>query len=230
MNKALRISGIVLIIIVIFAAIIASMTVKPSAEDKVWDMSTTIGNPKAKNYFVVYSDLVCPYCVAFENAIVEHEDEFQKYLEENDVLYEVRVSDFLYEYGEARAISSRYSALGAYCAKNQGKFWDYYNEAISSVWNDYFKAMGKSALSKLNSSGQEYWVEIGKKVGLDNEEFTSCVENEEPLEEIKENAKKSANLITGMPSFKLNSYSPPGFDLSGDWEDVKAYFDEGLKS
>ncbi len=229
MNKALRISGIVIIIVIIFAAIIASITAKPSAEGKVWDMATTIGNPKAKNYFIVYSDLVCPYCVAFENAIVEHEDEFKAYLEENDVLYEVRVSDFLYEYGEARAISSRYSALAAYCAKNQGRFWDYYNEAISSVWNEYFIKMGKSALTELDNSGQEYWIEIGKRIGLD-EEFETCVANEEPLAEIKENAKKSANLITGMPSFKLNSYSPPGFDLAGDWEDVKAYFDEGLKN
>ena len=33
-----------------------------------------------------------------------------------------------------------------------------------------------------------------------------------------------------MPSFKLNRYSPPGFDLAGDWEDVKAYFNAGLNS
>ena len=47
---------------------------------------------------------------------------------------------------------------------------------------------------------------------------------------IKEAAKKTSKLVTGLPSFKLNSYSPPGFSLSGTWEDVKAYFDAGLKS
>ena len=116
MKKAFRIFGILAIIVVIIAAITASMNTTPSNADRVWDEQMTIGNMDAKNYFIVYSDLVCPYCIAFENAIVEHEEEFQKYLAENDILFEVRLSDFLYEYGESNPIHSRYSALGAYCA------------------------------------------------------------------------------------------------------------------
>ncbi|MBR5939063.1 hypothetical protein IKZ77_00730, partial [Candidatus Saccharibacteria bacterium] len=95
----------------------------------------------------IYSDIMCPYCVAFENAIFEHEDEFEKYIEENNILIEVRLSDFLYQFGEAHAINSRYSAIGTYCAKNEGRFWDYYKHAITSVWNNYFKVLGKSAFS-----------------------------------------------------------------------------------
>jgi transcriptional/translational regulatory protein YebC/TACO1 len=67
--------------------------IKPSNSDMVWDSAMTLGNPDAKNYFIVYSDLVCPYCVAFENAIVEHEEEFQKYLEENG--FEIKSSEFV---------------------------------------------------------------------------------------------------------------------------------------
>lgn len=229
MKRAASIIGIVAVIIVLFAAIIASMNVKPSNSEKIWDEAMIIGNPEAKNYFVVYSDLVCPYCIAFENAIVEHEEEFKQYLEDNDVLFEVRVSDFLYEYGETNPINSKYSAVATYCARNEGKFWDYYNLAITTVWNDYFKASGKSALSAMSKIDKKYWIGIGKKVGLGND-FVSCVENDEPLEEVQQNAKKTAKLVTGLPAFKLNSYSPPGFSLEGTWEDVKAYFDYGLKS
>ena len=85
MKKAARIIGIVALVIVIFAAIIASINNKPSNSDKVWDARTTIGNPEAKNYFILYSDLVCPYCIAFENAIVENEEEFRQYIKDNDI-------------------------------------------------------------------------------------------------------------------------------------------------
>ncbi|MBR2839757.1 thioredoxin domain-containing protein [Candidatus Saccharibacteria bacterium] len=229
MNKVFRIIGIVAVVIVLFAAIIASMNNKPKNSEKIWDTATTIGDPEAKNYFVVYSDIVCPYCVAFENSIIEHEDEFQQYLKDNDILFEVRLSDFLYEYGESNPISSRHSALASYCARNEGKFWEYYNLAISTVWNDYFKTSGKSAFSQMAKLGKDYWINIGKKVGL-GDDFANCVENEDPLEEIKANAAKTSKLVNGLPSFKFNSYSPPGFSMDGTWEDVKAYFKAGLES
>jgi len=228
-KNALRIIGIITIIAVIIAAIIASTTAKPSNSDKVWDEQMTVGNLEAKNYFIIYSDLVCPYCVAFENAIVENEAEFKKYIEENDILIEVRVSDFLYEYGQANPPHSRYSAIATYCAKNEGKFWDYYDAAITAVWNDFFASDGKSALSKMAKLEPDYWTKIGKQIGL-GESFEKCVETQAPLDEVKQNAKKSAQLIDGMPFFKFNNYTNSGFDLGWGWDYVKAYFEAGLES
>lgn len=229
MKKVIRVIGVVVVATVIIAAIAASMNIKPSNAEKVWDTEMTIGDLDAKNYFIIYSDLVCPYCIAFENAIVEHEEEFQKYIEENDILLEVRLSDFLYEYGETRPINSRYSAEATYCAKNEGKFWDYYNLAISTIWNDYFKSSGKSGVAQMSSINKDYWIDIGKKIGL-GETFENCVKNDEPLDEIKENAKKTSKLANGMPYFKFNDYTNSGFDLSWGWEYVQLYFKAGLES
>ncbi|MBR3236610.1 thioredoxin domain-containing protein [Candidatus Saccharibacteria bacterium] len=229
MKKALRIIGIVAIVAIIIAAIIISVTAKPSNSDKVWDEQMTIGNPDAKNYFIIYSDLVCPYCVAFENAIVEHEEEFKDYIEKNDVLVEIRLSDFLFEYGQSNPLHSRYSAVATYCAKNEGKFWDYYNLAITTVWNDFFKEGGKSSIANMAKLDASYWTKIGKQIGL-GEEFEKCVEDQTPLPEIKQNAEKSAKLIEGMPYFKFNNYTSSGFDLGWGWDYVKAYFDAGLES
>ncbi len=228
MKKVFRILSIILVAGVIIAAIVASMNAKPSNAEKVWDEQMTVGNLDAKNYFIIYSDLVCPYCVAFENAIVEHEDEFQKYIADNDILVEVRLSDFLYEYGETNPINSRYSAVATYCAKNEGKFWDYYNLAINTVWNDYYKNGGKnvSGISKLT---KDYWIKIGEKVGL-SDKFKTCVENDEPIAEIQANAAKSAKIAHGMPYFKFNDYTSSGFDLSWGWDYVMMYFESGLKS
>lgn len=228
-KKTLRIISIIAVFGLIVAAIVASMSSKPSNAEKVWDTEMSIGDIEAKNYFIIYSDLVCPYCIAFENAIVENEEQFQKYLKENDILLEVRLSDFLYEYGETRPINSRYSAVATYCAKNEGKFWDYYNLAVTKVWNDFFKDLGKSAFSKMSSIDKTYWINIGKEIGL-KDSFVSCVENDEPLEEIVKNAAKTAKLANGMPYFKLNNYTSSGFDLSWGWEYVQMYFQAGLES
>ena len=59
MKKAVRIFGIIAVVGVIIAAIVASMTAKPTNAEKVWDVAMTKGDINAKNYFIVYSDLVC---------------------------------------------------------------------------------------------------------------------------------------------------------------------------
>lgn len=229
MKKALRVFGVIAVIVLIFAAIIASFNQKGSNAEKVWYPEMTVGNMEAENYFIIYSDIACPYCLAFENAIIEHEEEFQKYIEENDILVEVRLSDFLYEYGESRSIESRYSAEAIYCAKNEGKFWDYYNLAVTKVWKEFFEKAGKSAFSDFNMLGKDYWIKIGEEVGL-GQSFKDCVENDETLKEIISSAAKTAKLATGMPHFKFNSYVSGGFDLTWGWDYVLMYFQAGLES
>lgn len=229
MGKALRIIGVVAVVGILIAAIATSLTHKTPNSEIVWDKDMTVGNMEAKNYFIIYSDFACPYCLAFENAIIEHESEFKDYIRDNDILVEIRLSDFMYEYGQSQSIESRYSAEAVYCAKNEGKFWDYYYAAIEKVWNDWFKELGKAAFTEFNKLDKSYWIKIGKKVGL-GETFETCVNNDEPLEDIVKTAKKMTKLVDGMPHFKFNNYSPSGFDLSWGWEYVLMFFDAGLKS
>ena len=230
MQKVLRIGGIVAVIALIVAAIFASTTIKTPNSEKIWYEDMTLGNIDAKNYYVTYTDIVCPYCVAFENAVIEHEEDFERYLEENDILFEVRLSDFLYNYGQFPTKHSKYSAEAAYCARSEGKFWDYYRHAITTVWNDYFNKYGKTALTMLdNDKDVEYWLDLGKDVGL-GDSFVSCVKNEDTLAEITERADKTADVVSGLPYFKFNSYAPPGFDLSWGWDYVLMFMNEGLKS
>ena len=227
--KVMRIIGVVLVVGLIFAAIIASMNTKKSNADSVWYPEMTMGNMEAKNYFIIYSDIACPYCIAFEAAMVEHHDELMEYIEKNDILIEVRATDFLYEYGESNPVESRYSAVATYCARNEGKFWDFYDKAVTKVWNEYFKEMGKAAFSQFNQLDKDYWIELGKSVGL-SDSFEKCVKNDETLPAVKEDAKKMTKYVNGLPYFKFNSYISSGFDLSWGWDYVLKYFDAGLKS
>lgn len=227
MKKGLRIFGVVAVVAILIAAIFVSMNQKTSNAEKVWDTEMTVGNLEAKNYFIIYSDLACPYCVAFENAIIEHEEQFKNYIEENDILVEIRLSDFLYEYGQSQSPESLYGAEATYCAKKEGRFWDYYDKAITKVWKEYFEGNGKAAFSEFNQNGKDYWIEIGREIGLDDD-FEKCVKNDETLAEVEDAALRSVKLIDGMPYFKFNKYISSGFDLSWGWDYALMYFEAGL--
>lgn len=229
MGKAFRIIGVVAVIALLIFAIATSMSQKTPNSEKVWDKEMTVGNMDAENYFIIYSDIACPYCLAFENAIIEHEDEFKQYIEKNDILVEVRLADFMYEYGESRSIESRYSAEAIYCAKEQGRFWDYYNHVITTVWSDFFKDLGKGAFVYFNKLEKDYWIKLGEQIGL-GEEFSTCVENDATIEAVTSAAAKMTKLVSGMPHFKFNNYATGGFDLSWGWEYVQMYFQAGLDS
>lgn len=227
MKKILRIIGITLVTIALFAAIIISTTAKPDYSETVWDKQMTIGNLNAKNYYIIYSDLACPYCILFENPIVEHEEEFANFIEKNDILVEVRLSDFLFEYGAHESPASRPSAIATYCARNEGKFWDYYNLAVHSVYEDFF-SNGKNRIDALGKTDDDYWLGIGEKVGL-GESFKSCYASKAPLAEIVENAEKTAKLITGLPAFKFNSHSFSGVNPNITWDDILLRLKADLK-
>ena len=199
---------------------------KPKDNGEVWYEEMTLGNRDAKNHFVVYSDLTCQYCVAFENTLIENQDELMKYLEENDILLEIRLTDMLYE-GEYHIANSRNSAVAAYCAKNEGKFWDFYDIAITKMWNDYIKP-GQKGVMAMSNVGPEYWIGIGKEAGL-GENFENCVNNQETLAEVDEATVKSRDY--SMPSFVFNGNILPNmFDLDGDWERAKTIMDIGLNT
>ena len=228
-KKILTNVGIFSVAALIIAAIMASLNTKTPNSEKVWYPEMTMGNMDAKNYFVIYSDIACPYCIAFENAMVENKEELEQYIADNDILIEVRATDFLYEFGESNPVESRYAAVATYCAKDQGKFWDFYDTAVATVWNDYFKDSGKGAFTEFNKNGKDYWVEMGKSVGL-GDEFESCVQEDKTLAAVMADADKMRKYVTGLPYFKFNNFISSGYDLGWGWDYVLKYFEAGLKS
>ena len=225
-----RIAGVLAVIVLIVVAVTMGMGRKKPIAETVWYPEMTLGDMEtAENHFIIYSDVACPYCIAFEAAMVDHHDELMNYIAENKILIEVRATDFLYEYGESNPIESRYGAVATHCAKKEGKFWDFYDKAVSRVWKDWFRDAGKSAFVEFNKMEKDYWIKMGKEVGLGTE-FETCVKNDEVLPEVMADAKKMVKYVDGLPYFKFNEYVAAGFDLSWGWEYVLMYFDAGLKS
>lgn len=226
--RFLRTAAIFCVIIALFAIIIANSSTRQSPADQVWDPATTVGNLDAKNYYVMYTDLICPYCDIFSHLVTENWEEFVAYLEEHDILFEVRLTDYLYE--SVGSKNSHNAAEGAYCAMRENKFWDYYHGAINSLWDDFqSKGVGDSKTSpSIKELSTDYWLKIGHEAGL-GENFDKCMENHETVTELENNTRRALQVANGMPTFKFNKFTTYGFDNDWGWDYVLMYLDAGLE-
>ena len=229
MKKGIRIGILVLICGLFVSLIIFNITNKPPVSSKVWDEGTTMGNPEtATRHYVQYADFGCPYCDVFSRLTVQNIDDFEKYLAEHNILFEIRLTDTIYE--SAGIDFSRDSAIAAFCAKKEGRFIDYYHEGIMALYNDYqSKGIGDSKTSpRITGMADDYWLEVGHKIGL-TDEFDSCVKNQETLKEVQNNTLKASQYINGLPYFQFEDFKQSGFDNTWGYEYVVKYLDAGLK-
>ena len=228
-----------IVIILIAIALVTLIAIgSPKNEDlgAVWDERTILGNKDAKNHYVMTTDIMCPYCDYFSRAIMSNQEEFEKWLADNDVVYEMRITDFLNEYGEVGAKSEQ-AAEATLCATEENRFWDYYHNAMKSLDEDYHsKGIGNSKTSpRITDMTADYWLEIGYEIGL-GDSFRDCYKNHDQLKHVQENTQKASKIMqksgtSGMPHFKFNKLETTGFDNSWGWTQVKEYYLEpGLDS
>ncbi|MBQ3430881.1 thioredoxin domain-containing protein [Candidatus Saccharibacteria bacterium] len=229
MKRIIRIAVLVGVFGLILLALITSSIKEPNLGEAVWNNSMTLGDAEtAVRHYVVYTDLMCPYCNYYGKTIAENDEEFKTYLSEHKILYEVRVTDMLYEGSGIE--QSRPAAEAAYCASKENKFWDYYHLALESIFSDYYeKGFGYSKTApKITDMTDDYWEKIGEKIGL-GESFKQCFENHESVSEILENTYNASSSAVGLPYFVFGRYATGGFDNSWGWSEVKQMLNAGLK-
>ena len=231
-KRILAIVGVVVAVIALIVLACGTTTVEKlevPISDQIWNTSMTKGDlATADKYYYVYTDLVCPYCVAFENQLVENEEEFEAFLAENNVVYEARITDFLYEHGTHNPISSQYGAEALYCAEKQDRFWDYYDAAIVAIWNDFFiNGLDESAFDQIT---KQYLIDIADSLDEPlTSDFADCLNNDETLSEVQAQTQKAYSTgLAGLPSMNFNGFEPAGFDLSWGWEYANYYLQQGL--
>ncbi|MBR3204475.1 thioredoxin domain-containing protein [Candidatus Saccharibacteria bacterium] len=229
MNKPVRIAILAGIFGLIFLAIITSSVKKPEVEEKIWNKNMVLGDVEnAARHYVVYTDLMCPYCNYYAKTIQDNEEEFNQFISDHKIAYEVRVTDMLYE-STSGVEYSRPAAEAAYCAAREGKFWDFYHKAIESIFKDYYsKGIGNSKTApKISDLDKSYWKDLGEKAGL-SDSFNSCFDKEETLNEVMENTYKAASVSAGLPYFVFGKYSTGGYDSSWGWEQTLQMLKSGL--
>lgn len=229
MKKIARIAALVGIFALVLIAIASSSLKTPDVSAEVWNTTMLLGDPNtAIRHYVVYTDLMCPYCNYYGKVIWDNDADFQQYLADNKIAYEVRVTDMLYE-GSGIEMS-RPAAEGAYCAAREDRFWDYYHAALDHIFKDYYqKGYGYSKTAPaITGMTRDYWYNIGKEIGL-GETFKRCFSDNLAYAEVQENTFKASTTSAGLPYFVFGKFSTGGFDPGWDWATVKSMLNQGLK-
>ncbi|MBQ1344523.1 thioredoxin domain-containing protein [Candidatus Saccharibacteria bacterium] len=209
-KKIVRFILIGLSFLIVLILMIMSVNYKPPVTAEIWNPAMTKGDNKSKPY-IMYTDIACPYCMKFAEAVNAHKDDFnEKYIDNGKIRFEIRVTDYLYENGKE---NSKSGGESAYCAANQDKFWPYYEALTHQLYEDYYSKDENAPVL-----ANDYYINIATKAGIDKDKFVKCLDNHETEDELTEVTQKAeAAGITGMPSFIFNGVSmPSGF--GGTWD------------
>jgi len=166
----------------------------PNASDN------SMGDPNAPIKIEEFADFQCPFCERF------HKDTEpllrQYYIDTGKVQYTYRsmgnfVSDNIARNNLAQGkdvpatTESQDSALAAYCAGDQNKFWEMHAYLFANV-------IGEDA----GSFTDRRLKAIAKKAGLDMGQFNSCYNSGKFKDRVQQDAQDGqANNVTGTPSF-----------------------------
>jgi len=152
-----------------------------------------IGDPNAKVKIVEYSDFQCPYCKEFADNTLQ--SIIDNYVTTGKVYFTSRsMGNFVSQNIGGIGTESRDAAEAAYCAADQGKYWEF-GEAAFANWQG--EEVGSFSPARLKA--------IAQMLGLDMNQFNSCVSSNKYQNQVdQDEADGKAAGVTGTPSFVIN--------------------------
>ncbi len=180
---------------VIIRETISNPQTKPASQEQIGpqiirnislDDDPLMGNPDASITIIEFSDFQCPFCAKF------HEDTLPQ-LEENYI--STGKVNFVYRDFPIQSIHPNAipAALASECADDQGKFWEMHD----MIFENQGTWQGLEILQSV-SLFKQYAIELG----LNDDEFDSCIDSGEHLEEIRGDLDDGRNYgVTGTPGF-----------------------------
>ena len=160
----------------------------------------TLGSDSAKVEVTEYSDFECPFCASF--ATVQMPVIRQQLIATGKVRWRYR--DFplpTHQY-------SRYAALAAQCAGEQGKFWEMHDQLFS---NHQWAQTGKNPASLFR--------DFARTIGLDVDKYDACVAGQRYAGRIQASVQEGEALgVRGTPSFFVGGQAFQGRATSDDFK------------
>jgi protein-disulfide isomerase len=197
-NRLLTI-GIITIVAAFLVFAVVWPQIKPIAEIvSVEPMSrpvvdrNTAGDPNAPIKIEEFADYQCPFCERFfeqtEPLLVEHYVATGKV----QLVYRSMGNWVSRNVGGGRT-ESQDSAAAAYCAADQGKFWEMHDALFANVLGEDVGSFTDRRLAA-----------IAEKVGLDMTEFNDCYNSGKYADEVQQDLEDgTAAGITGTPGFLI---------------------------
>lgn len=160
----------------------------------------TLGSDSAKIEVTEYSDFECPFCASF--ATVQMPVIRQQLIATGKVRWRYR------EFPLPSHQYSRYAALVAQCAGEQGKFWEMHDQLFS---NHQWAQTGKNPAALFR--------EFAKTIGLDLDKYDACVSSQRYAGRIQASVQEGEALgVRGTPSFYVNGRPFQGRATSDDFK------------
>ena len=146
----------------------------------------TMGDPNAPVKIEEYSDFQCPACLSFfkdtERSIAE------QYVATNKVYF------VYHSMGAWIGPESAAAAEAAYCAGDQGKFWDYHDILFDNWTGENVGAFNTQRLQA-----------FGEALGLKMDEFRSCLDNHKYASQVAQDRAGGDKLgVKATPTFFIN--------------------------
>ena len=193
--------GIVVVVAAAFAFLLIYPQVKPVPEvaqvtpqPHVAEISrNTEGNPKALVKLTIFSDFQCPFCKQWWNdteAQVEN-----AYVKTGKVYFVYRsAGNWVSRNAGTGGTESQDSAMAAYCAADQNKFWEMHDALFAN--NRDLEEAGSFTIRRLQV--------IAQSVGLNMSEYNSCMSSQKYADQVNQDFQDATSAgITGTPFFVI---------------------------
>jgi protein-disulfide isomerase len=180
--------------------ILSSPALKPIAEviDPTFHNATitdglTMGDPNAPIKLVEFADFQCPGCGSYwantEPAII------QNYVETGKVFYTFSPFSFVGSFVRNNPYDESIKAAeAAYCANDQGKFWQYHDYLFVNQIGENQGAFSEKRL-----------LAFAENLGLEMDTFTTCLKSAEHYQDVMDaNAFATNSGINQTPSFTID--------------------------
>jgi protein-disulfide isomerase len=163
----------------------------------------TMGDPTAKVKVDVWEDFQCPACKHYSEQI--EPKVLQNYVETGKAFYTFHFFPFLDQNTPAQ--ESHKAANAAYCAAEQGHFWDYH-EMLFTNW------LGEN----VGSFSESRLIAMGSALNLNTADFTKCVQGNTYATQIEQDMQAGTDIgVQGTPSvFVDGMLLTPGYIPSYD--------------
>jgi len=161
------------------------------------------GENSAKVSIIQYSDMICPSCSYFSTQVMPTIE--KKYIDTGKVKFEFRPMAFI-------ADGSTQAGMGAYCAIDQNKFWQYHDAIYATVVDKVFRQNLDPKTDVILTAASVK--QIAATTGLDASAFSACMDSGKHLADIT-TATQTANKngVTSTPYILVNGKAYSG-DIS----------------
>ena len=189
---SLTVIGAIVIVAALIIAVSGSNIIPAHSRDHPMAEGNMMGNPNAPVVMVDFSDFQCSHCRDFYR-------DTEPYIIENYIATG-KVFFIYHSRGDTPGGDSGRAAQAAYCAGDQGKFWDMHDIIFTN-----FSATdnGGYSINRLTS--------MAKEIDLDVNIFEECLNGNKYSNQVDEDsALANEKGVTGTPTFFINDQVIPG--------------------